>query len=401
MISQEHKKHAGLKKPAPGEFGRNEWSITGAPCAVIRELATAIATGLSPLYKCGYADADHVAENEPLVESSSSFAVAYTDKISHHQCDFSGTWKAFNYRSLFSSTDLVFVNGNHYTAGSQVVIIDPRKENSLRKKIQQLTDVQLFLLSDGINDVFDFVKEAIPGYKEIPCYRLEEKEKIISFFLEKMKQRTPILKGLVLAGGRSLRFGSDKGKINLHGQAQRLYLAEMLREVCGEVFISCREEQQQELQGSYKTLTDSFTGLGPYGAILSAFRNDPDGAWLVVACDLLLLNRETIDFLISRRQPGSVATAFKSPSDGLPEPLIAIWEPKSYPLLLNFLSQGYSCPRKALINSDTTLIEAPDVSCLMNVNTQEDLEEAIATLKISSAKNKKGAGANSYKAKAL
>jgi molybdopterin-guanine dinucleotide biosynthesis protein A len=346
MISPEHKKHAGLKKPALGEFGRNEWSITGAPCAVIRDLAAAIAKGIAPLYKCGYVDTDHDAEKEILADSKSDFAVEYIDKISHHQCDFTGAWNAFNYRPLFSSTDLVLVNGNHYPAKSQVVIIDQRKENSLRKKMQQLTDVQLFLLSDGMNDVFDFVKEAIPGYNEIPCYRLDEKEKIISFFLKKMKERTPTLNGLVLAGGRSLRFGSDKGKINLHGQEQRSHLAEMLSEFCSEVFISCREEQQHELQGSYKILTDSFTGLGPYGAILSAFRNDPDSAWLVVACDLLLLNKETIHFLINNRHSGSTATAFKSPVDGLPEPLIAIWEPKSYPVLLNFLSQGYSCPRK-------------------------------------------------------
>lgn len=401
MISPEHKKHAGLKKPALGEFGRNEWSITGAPCAVIRELATTIAAGVSPQYKCGYADADHATENESSAISKSDFAVQYIDKISHHQCDFSGTWNPFNYRPLFNGTDLVLVNGNHYASKSQVIIIDPRKENSLRKKIQQLTDVQLFLLSDGINDVFDFVKEAIPGYKEIPCYRREEKEKIISFFLEKMKERTPILNGLILAGGRSVRFGSDKGNIKLHGQEQRSHLAKMLSEFCSEVFISCREEQQHELQGSYKTLSDSFTGLGPYGAILSSFRNDPDSAWLVVACDLLLLNRETIHFLINNRQPGSVATAFKSPLDGLPEPLVAIWEPKSYPLLLNFLSQGYSCPRKALINSDATLIEAPDVSCLMNVNTQAELEQAKTMLKMSSEKNKKGADANSHHAKAL
>jgi molybdopterin-guanine dinucleotide biosynthesis protein A len=400
MISAEHKKHAGLKKPYLGEFGRNEWSINGAPCDLIRSLASNIAAGLSPLYKCSYVDTDHPAEIESSPETSTNFAVAYTDKISHHQCEFTAPRNAFNYRPLFSSTDLVLVNGNHYAAKSQVVIIDQRKETSLRKKIQQLTDVQLFLLSDGLNDVFDFIKEAIPAYKEISCYRLDEKEKIISFFLEKMKQSTPILKGLVLAGGKSLRFGSDKGKINLHGEEQWLHVAETLREHCNEVFISCREEQQHEMEGSYKILTDSFTGFGPYGAILSAFRNEPDSAWLVVACDLLLLNKETIHFLINSRHSGSTATAFKSPVDGLPEPLIAIWEPKSYPLLLNFLSQGYSCPRKALINSDATLIDAPDPGSLMNVNTQEELEQAKAMLKISSEKNKKGVDANSHHAKA-
>jgi molybdopterin-guanine dinucleotide biosynthesis protein A len=43
--------------------------------------------------------------------------------------------------------------------------------------------------------------------------------------------------------------------------------------------------------------------------------------------------------------------------------------------LLAFLSQGYSCPRKVLINSDITLLQAPDVNALANINTPEDMEK--------------------------
>jgi molybdopterin-guanine dinucleotide biosynthesis protein A len=59
-----------------------------------------------------------------------------------------------------------------------------------------------------------------------------------------------------------------------------------------------------------------------------------------------------------------------------PEPLIAIWEPKSYPVLLSFLSQGYSCPRKALINSESTILKPQNADSLMNVNTQEEFARA-------------------------
>jgi len=54
--------------------------------------------------------------------------------------------------------------------------------------------------------------------------------------------------------------------------------------------------------------------------------------------------------------------------------LITIWEPKSYPALLSFLAQGYSCPRKVLINSEINLLKAPDPEALTNVNTPEELE---------------------------
>ncbi|HEX3384733.1 MAG TPA: hypothetical protein VHS53_06085, partial [Mucilaginibacter sp.] len=79
--------------------------------------------------------------------------------------------------------------------------------------------------------------------------------------------------------------------------------------------------------------------------------------------------------LIEKRKVSAIATAFNSPENAFPEPLITIWEPKSYPVLLSFLSQGYSCPRKALINSDVCLLQAPDPVALTNVNTPEELEK--------------------------
>src|SRR4051794_38082003 len=122
MISREHNKHAGLKKPSFGDFGRNEWSITGAPCAVIRDLATTIAAGVSVRYKCAYVDGDHAMETELSAQAENHFAIEYTDKISHQQFDFTGNWSAFKYRHLFRAFDLILVNGNHHTAKSQVII---------------------------------------------------------------------------------------------------------------------------------------------------------------------------------------------------------------------------------------------------------------------------------------
>ncbi|RMD74402.1 MAG: molybdopterin-guanine dinucleotide biosynthesis protein MobA, partial [Bacteroidetes bacterium] len=127
-------------------------------------------------------------------------------------------------------------------------------------------------------------------------------------------------------------------------------------------------------------LADSFLDLGPFGAILSAFRQNPNAAWLVVACDLPLLDAATLDFLIAARRPGKVATAFRSPTSDFPEPLIAIYEPPAYGRLLQFLAMGYSCPRKMLINSEVALIEAPRPDALRNANTPEEREAIMAIL---------------------
>lgn len=184
------------------------------------------------------------------------------------------------------------------------------------------------------------------------------------------------LNGLVLTGGKSTRMGREKDLIQWHGKEQRYYVADMLQHFCKEVFISCRAEQAKDIDDAYKTLPDTFLNMGPVGGILSALRFQRDRAWLVVACDLPLLNKETIHFLIENRNAKQIATAFESPNDGLPEPLVTIWEPQSYPVLLNFLGSGMTCPRKVLINSDIQILQPLLPETLMNVNTPEDAARA-------------------------
>lgn len=186
----------------------------------------------------------------------------------------------------------------------------------------------------------------------------------------------PILNGLVLAGGQSKRMGADKGTMQWHGKEQRYYMADLLKNVCEEVYISCREEQQKEIDNTYNTLPDTFEGAGPLAGILSAMKKELGKAWLVVACDLPLLDINTLQFLVQNRDASAIATTFRSPFDGLPEPLITIWEPASYNVLLAHISDGFSCPRKALIrNTDKVkVLQPPDPDTLMNANTPEDAQ---------------------------
>lgn len=369
-------KHTKLARPALGRYGRNEWAILGAPCGIIQSLAADVIHAFSGRYACAWLDADHAAADQTLDLPGMLAAGArmeWTDQINSQRLQMSGMPALHRFRTLFNDSDLVLLNGNHHEAAAQIVILDPAKENSLRKRLNQLTNVRLILRSDPAVPVFDFLKEHLPGLPDIPQLDLADRQGILRFFEQEMNRRRPPLHGLVLAGGQSRRMGRDKGEIRWHGRPQREYLADLLRPLCGEVYLSARAGQQ--IDSAVQVLTDTFADLGPYGAILSAFRSQPDAAWLVVACDLPLLDAETLRFLADNRAVGATATAFRSPHDDMPEPLIAIWEPKSYAQLLSFLAQGYSCPRKVLLNTDTRLLDAPRAAALTNVNTPEELEK--------------------------
>ena len=383
MIKKKHQKHTKLTKPNFGFFGRNEWAIIGTPCGNIQQLAFQLTEALAKKHKVSYVDADHqsaddTAENGVTKDNAFAFGanLEYTDKIDFHRFDSRAKLDTYQYRQYFNETDLVLVNGNHFVAKKQIVVIDPKKEKSLAKKLDRLTDVGLILTVERAAVIPTFLKEHLPNIAEIPTYPLSKTHRIIAFLEQQLRTAIPPLYGLVLAGGKSQRMGKDKGLIDYHGKPQREYMADILDQICDETFLSVRSSKNEPAT-AYPFLEDTFYNLGPFGAIASAFRHDPNAAWLVVACDLPLLDLETLDHLVSHRQPSAVATAFNSPVNQFPEPLISIWEPKSYPILMQFLTQGFTCPRKVLINSEVHLLDAPDGKKLMNVNRPEELAEVL------------------------
>ena len=382
---QKHQKHAKLTRPEFGHFHRHEWAILGTPCGNIKKLAYGIIDRLSDSYRVGYVDADHTGADEEEADSridpQSAMAhgarMEYIDKVNYHRLDFKGDVDSHGYRMYFNEQDAVIVNGNHFPARKQIVVIDPGKEDSLKRRLGQLTDVRLILLVEGVNEVYPWLREKLEGFSNIPLMKLKDEAGIAILVEKELSAAKAPLYGLVLAGGKSERMGRDKGMIDYHGQPQREHLAELLGHFCKETFISCRPDQAE---GIKNPLADTFTGLGPFGGILSAFREQPDSAWLVVACDLPLLDEYTISQLAGFRNPSKVATAFNSPANEFPEPLIAIWEPRSYPILLQFLAQGYSCPRKVLINSNVELLDAERPEALRNVNKPDEMEDVQAVI---------------------
>ena len=187
--------------------------------------------------------------------------------------------------------------------------------------------------------------------------------------------------GLVLAGGRSRRMGKDKAQLSYHGLPHSHYLYKLVAEVCDKVFLSIRDEQKSQYEKEFNVIVDQDEFKGPFNGILSAHNENPDVAWLVVACDLPLVDRTSLDQLIEERDAKRTATAYATLKSGLPEPLIAIWEPDALKAAKAYLLESESsCPRKFLINSDTKTIHPKDDKVLLNANVEEDYEEVLKIL---------------------
>ena len=187
--------------------------------------------------------------------------------------------------------------------------------------------------------------------------------------------------GLVLSGGKSTRMGADKGLIAYHGIPQRDYLYQLLENSCDKTFMSIRKEQEAEISSTFNTIADEDVFKGPFNGILSAHKKHPDVAWLVLACDLPLIDEKSMRELIKARKGSADATAFAQKENPLPEPLCAIWEPQALKAAVTYLEQGNgSCPRKFLINNNTHLVFPENAQVLMNANSEVEYKEAMTKL---------------------
>ena len=191
--------------------------------------------------------------------------------------------------------------------------------------------------------------------------------------------------GLILAGGRSSRMGRDKALLAYHGRSQIEWSAERARTICERVYLSVRRDQVSDpARAVLPQIVDRIADKGPIAGILAAQAEVPEAAWLVLACDLPFVDEDTLRHLAARRDSERVATAYRSSHDGLPEPLCAIFEPRSRALIEAYVAGGKDCPRKFLILNDALIIEQPNPHALDNVNTPDEFRAASSAIDVPS-----------------
>jgi molybdenum cofactor guanylyltransferase len=196
------------------------------------------------------------------------------------------------------------------------------------------------------------------------------------------------LYGLVLAGGRSTRMGRDKAALAAAGRTQLEGAMALLAPHVERAFVSVRADQRSDpLRAGFQQIPDRHENLGPIAGLLAAQAQYPEHAWLVLACDLPLLDAATLAHLLRHRAASREATAYRSSRDGLPEPLCAIYEPSSHARLTAYVAGGRDCPRKFLMQADVELLDEPNPRALDNANTPEEYAAAVAMTALDPARS--------------
>jgi molybdenum cofactor guanylyltransferase len=98
----------------------------------------------------------------------------------------------------------------------------------------------------------------------------------------------PDVTGIVLAGGRSSRFGQDKGLFPFRGKPMVLHAIDILQPCCGEIIISTNRPDDYRFTG-LQTIFDIHPGCGPIGGMHSGLWHASFSKVLFLGCDMPLV----------------------------------------------------------------------------------------------------------------
>jgi len=184
--------------------------------------------------------------------------------------------------------------------------------------------------------------------------------------------------GIILAGGKSSRMGTDKGLQEFCGKPLISYAIQVLSELCSTIVISTSSGEYQSF--GYKTVADEFPGIGPMGGIYSALRQSKTEKNLVLSCDLPFVSVGLLSFIIENSGGFDVSVPWEGKRHY--EPLCAFYRLSAQDKMAEFIRKGnYKLPdffeetriNKLIIDKNLNFYHE---NLFMNINSKHDLNTA-------------------------
>jgi molybdopterin-guanine dinucleotide biosynthesis protein A len=187
-----------------------------------------------------------------------------------------------------------------------------------------------------------------------------------------------VIVGLILAGGRSSRFGREKALAILDGRPFIAHVLEVLASGCAQVAVNAKADSLAAAFATENALPCLSDALGDPDGPLSGVKAGLTWAAAVGAdvlatapCDTPFLPRDMVDVLA---KTGGAAVAHTS--DGL-QPLCALWPVSALAHVTAALSSGtHPAIKHVLTTLNAVEIGFEDASLFDNLNTPADYQSA-------------------------
>jgi len=184
--------------------------------------------------------------------------------------------------------------------------------------------------------------------------------------------------GVILAGGRSVRMGTNKAFLNVGRKGMIERVAGELKNVFAEILISGDIETGRRL--GLKVVTDIIKNCGPLGGIHAALHGASYEKCLVVACDMPFVKASLARFMMQQAEGYDVAV----PRQGIYlQPLFAVYSVNCLPAIERSLAAArykvtdfYPEVRVNYVDEEKFCSKTDFDTVFLDVNTPVDLKKA-------------------------
>ena len=177
--------------------------------------------------------------------------------------------------------------------------------------------------------------------------------------------------GVILAGGKNSRMGTDKGLLIVEGKNIIERIIDAMKPVVGEIMIISNGNNYNNL--GYKVYSDIIKECGPMGGIHTALSFSNTEKNLVVSCDMPFLDSETLKIIVENSNECEITIP---EHNGITELLCAVYSTVCRNKISQLLASGEWKLRDSLKYFNVKFFlfhsESEIEKIFSNINTKEE-----------------------------
>jgi molybdopterin-guanine dinucleotide biosynthesis protein A len=201
---------------------------------------------------------------------------------------------------------------------------------------------------------------------------IELKEKgVIAPLSLKTDPPHPDISGYILAGGKSLRMGSDKRLLQIGGVSLLEQTCTLLKSVLGSEPIIVGNSLPPEFSENHIIIPDFVPGKGPLAGLVSALKHCRTKWLALLPVDMPFLRAEELLKLFEYSASDYDVVAFSK--EGFIEPLSAIYRTDKFDYWRARLCSGELSLYRGIMGLCWFALRSVSAKSLINFNRQEDL----------------------------
>lgn len=183
--------------------------------------------------------------------------------------------------------------------------------------------------------------------------------------------------GIVLAGGKSRRMGTEKGMLKLGSKHMIEYSIEVLEGICNQILIIENSDTYNFL--GYEVIADIIPKSGPMGGIYTGLLNSNNDLNLLLSCDMPFIHPDLLKDLVKSSSGFDIVVPWHGGQNF--EPMCAFYHKNSMKVFYEFIQrQNFKIPdtfeqlktHKFLFHSNLNYYTG---DLFFNVNSKEEFEQ--------------------------